>query len=189
MELYPVRYPKALLDAAPEDERTFHLMVGQLANDLNIMTKLLIYSMNPVSDELSTQASTAITMLMIKQLAGRLYEGWKTIKSQFSPLHKKYETGMSAEAKQCLDELKKYFGPNNLVNKIRNKSGFHSDPNLAKKTVCVFSAGRSFCRFSLRTPRALPLLQFGNSCCNGINSACAKLDVARGNHENCGRGY
>ena len=133
MELHPLRYPKALLDKAPEQERTLHLMAGHLANDLNIIAKLLIMSMNPVSGEpVLTHAQTAITMQMIRQLAGRLHEGWAVIQELYSPLDGSYAAALSDEAKLGRKKLKKYFGRANLVNSIRNKSAFHSDPDLLR---------------------------------------------------------
>jgi hypothetical protein len=123
------------LDAAPEDERILHLMFGQLANDLNILTKILMYATNEFEDrtELSARANNAISILLIKQLAGRLNEGWNLIKKQFNPLYKKYEAELSDDSKQKLQELKNYFDRTNVVNKIRNQSAFHSDPLLAKE--------------------------------------------------------
>lgn len=148
MELYPVQFSKALLDAVPEDERTFHLMAGQLANDLNILTKLLTFAMNPIGGhEVLNRANTSIAMLMIKQLAGRLNEGWVMIRDQFSPLHKKYENDLSDTAKQSRDRLNKYFGRTNLVNLLRKKAGFHLDPELAKKGYECFPEGEIFVDF------------------------------------------
>ena len=135
MELHPVQFTKALLDGVPEDERTLYLMAGQLANDLNILAKLLIYAMNPVGgDAVLNHANTAIAMFMIKQLAGRLYEGWIMMRDHFSPLYKeKYRNDLSDKAKEGRQHLRRYFGPKNLINQIRNQSAFHSDPELAKK--------------------------------------------------------
>jgi hypothetical protein len=111
MDIYPVQIPKVLLDAAPENERILHLMAGQLANELNILTKLTMIAFNPVAGhEILTHANRATGMLMLKLSAGKLNEGWQFISQQFAPLYKKYEATLSDTAKQRLDELKKYFG-------------------------------------------------------------------------------
>jgi len=134
MDIYPMQYSKALLNTAPESERTLYLMAGQLANDLNILSKLLMYSTNEVKGgtELFVRVNTAVAMLQVKQLAGRLNEGWILIQTQFNPLFKIYEASLSSEALEKLREIKKYFNSANLVYKIRNQAAFHSDPTLAK---------------------------------------------------------
>jgi hypothetical protein len=134
MELHPVTFSKALLDSIPEDERTFHVMAGQLANDLNILTKLMHMAMNPVAGhEVLTRANTTVAMLVIKLLAGRLNEGWELISRQFSPLYKRYESDLSDDAKQRLTKLKKYFGHKNLINTIRKQLAFHQDDKAVKR--------------------------------------------------------
>jgi hypothetical protein len=109
-------------------------MAGQLANDLNILTKLTTIAFNPVGGhEIFARANAATGMLMLKLLAGKINEGWLLIGQQFSPLYKKYEGELSDEAKVALDYLKKYFGKSNVVNIIRNKVGFHSDMQIIQK--------------------------------------------------------
>jgi hypothetical protein len=59
MDIYPIQIPKALLDTAPENERMLHLMSGQLANELNILTKLTMIAFNRVSGhEILNRANT-----------------------------------------------------------------------------------------------------------------------------------
>jgi len=48
IKVYPITDSKAQLDAVPEDERIFYLMAGQLTNDLNWLSNLLMFSINPV---------------------------------------------------------------------------------------------------------------------------------------------
>ena len=84
MDIYPIHFSKALLNKVPEDERTFHLMAGQLANDLNILSKLIIIFSNPVSGhEILRRANTTSAILLIKLLAGRLNEGWELMCRHF----------------------------------------------------------------------------------------------------------
>jgi hypothetical protein len=133
MELHPVTFSKALLDSIPKDERMFHVMAGQLANDLNILTKLMHMAMNPVAGhEVLTRANTTVAMLVIKLLAGRLNEGWELIKCQFPPLYNRYEGDLSDDAKQQYTNLKKYFSKKNLINAIRKQLAFHQDPKAVK---------------------------------------------------------
>jgi hypothetical protein len=53
-----------------------HLMSGQLANELNILTKLTMIAFNRVSGhEILNRANTATGMLMLKLTAGKSTKG------------------------------------------------------------------------------------------------------------------
>jgi hypothetical protein len=60
INIYPITYSKAQLDAVPEDERLFYLMAGQLANDLNWLSNILMFSINPVDARLCVSTSTGL---------------------------------------------------------------------------------------------------------------------------------
>lgn len=153
MDIYPLQIPKALLDAAPENERILYLMAGQLANDLNILSNLAIIVMNPVSGhEIFARARTATTMLFLKLLAGKVNEGWKLFGQKLSPLYPKYEADFDDAAKQRLDELKKYFGKSNVVHIVRNKAGFHSDTELISRGYASFPDTEVFVDYFSETP-------------------------------------
>jgi hypothetical protein len=147
MELSPVTFSKGLLDAASEDERMFHVMAGQLANDLNILTKLMAMAMamDPVGKHVVLiRANSTLVVLMIRLIAGRLNEGWELIRRSFLPLHKKYESDLTPEAMRCLEELKKYFRKENLINKMRKKIAFHADGNTVREGYRAFSHDDTF---------------------------------------------
>jgi hypothetical protein len=129
IEIYQIKFSKAHLDTAPEDERIFHLMAGQLANDLNLLTKQLVFAMNPVDGpDVCRRVNTALAMLLVRQLAGRLNEGWKIIESQFNPMYKRYKETLSETGKESHSKIKKYFNTkDNLIFLIRNKVAFHTD--------------------------------------------------------------
>jgi hypothetical protein len=136
IEIYQITFSKAQLDAVPEDERTFYLMAGQLANDLNFLTKFLMFAINPVDGPpVLARVNTSLAMFQVRLLAGRLHEGWKMMKGKpFRDLCRKYEQELTSDTKTNLADLKTYFVRNtNLVEKIRNKVGFHSDVQLFKE--------------------------------------------------------
>jgi hypothetical protein len=154
MDIYPIRFSKALLNKVPEDERTFHLMAGQLANDLNILSKLIIMLLNHASEqELLRRANTTSAILLIKLLAGRLNEGWELMCRQFFPskqsdgkrqsdhvsIYDRYVVDFDDYAKAQLDNIQRYFGKKNIVRTIRNRASFHADPTVLKKGYAEFT--------------------------------------------------
>jgi hypothetical protein len=147
IEIYEIPFSKAQLDTAPEDERIFYLMAGQLANDLNFLTKLLMFAINPVDGPpVRARVNTSLAMFQVRLLAGRLHEGWKMMKGKpFRDIHRKYETELTAETRNNLAALRTYFGRNtNLIERIRNKIGFHSDVKLFTEGYKAFPPDESF---------------------------------------------
>jgi hypothetical protein len=163
MDIYPIRFSKALLNKVPEDERTFHLIAGQLANDLNILSKLIIILLNPVSGhEILRRANTTSAILLIKLLAGRLNEGWELMCRQFLPsnqsdrkrrpdhvsIYRRYAADFDDNAKAQLGKIEKYFGKkNNIVRTIRNRASFHADPTVLTKGYAKFTDDEIFVDF------------------------------------------
>jgi len=141
-DIYPIRFSKAQLDSAPEKERLFYLMICQLANDLNCLSKLIIIAANPIKGhEIKNIASTMMCWFLVKLLAGKLNEGWELIKSDFFPLYKKYENEFSDEEKKKLKELKKYFGKKNIIYEMRNKFSFHADQKMIRHGYQILPEG------------------------------------------------
>jgi hypothetical protein len=87
-QLSALMLTKAQLDQIPADERLFYFLAGQLHNDINILTNLLIAASNELKivDKEPPKRSGAVAqvLLLLKLTAGRLYEGHKMIKETFS---------------------------------------------------------------------------------------------------------
>jgi hypothetical protein len=147
IEIYQIGYSKAQLDAVPEDERLFYLMAGQLANDLNWLSNLLMFSINPVEGPpVRVQINRSLSMFLMRLLAGQLHEGWRMTRGKpFRDIYRKYETELTTETEQNLRSLKVYFGRANcIVEQMRNKMGFHSDVELFKQGYKAFPNNEIF---------------------------------------------
>lgn len=124
---------KAQFDQIPADERLFYFMAGQLHNDINILTKLLSAAINEVKlvDKEPPKLSAAIAqvLLLLKLIAGRLYEGHKMIGETFSAkgFLKRYGAEMSSSTFESLVAMNKYFGSKSAIQRIRTKFAFHLD--------------------------------------------------------------
>src|SRR5262249_30323349 len=106
----------------------------------NALTKLLWFAFNEyrTTDGLKKSAALAQIMLIIKLLAGKLYEGRKLIAKMYSgkKLHQKYQTLLNDEGRAALQQINSYFGRNNIIKKIRQEVAFHFE---AKDIPATFS--------------------------------------------------
>jgi hypothetical protein len=129
-QVFRIPLTKAHLDQIPHDERVFYLMAGQLSNDVNILTKLVWFAFNQhmTTDGVVKEAALSQTLLLIKLLAGKLYEGHSLIAKSFSgkKLYQKYKDYLNADGLDGLQRINRYFGnPDNVVKKIRHWFAFH----------------------------------------------------------------
>ncbi|MFC5342898.1 hypothetical protein ACETK8_20130 (plasmid) [Brevundimonas staleyi] len=131
--IFPVRYTQAQLMAAPEDERLFHLMAGQCANDLNVLAKLHLMVANSAGDSRLDGAETSVFgSFVIRQMVGRLYEAWKLFKDRFHLIYLGYEGEWSPQSVQAWAEMKRYFGSGSLLMALRHKVSFHADADVMR---------------------------------------------------------
>ena len=133
MKLFPIRYTKADLAHVPEEEHLTFVMVCQLGNDITILKKLLQFASNfQVEVEVIHHGHVATANLLVRLLAGRLYEGWNTYQARLTRLWPQYEMDLPEDAKKAWTETKAYFSRENLIKRMRNKVGFHADPIVAR---------------------------------------------------------
>jgi hypothetical protein len=127
-EVYALRFTRAEFDKLPEQQRLVHLMLGQLANDINLLQKQLIFAMNGfgVGSEPEHQVSVAQAMLAERLLAGRLNEAYEFIRTP--ECHRATrEANLPDEWRAARKSLNTYFGADNLIRRLRNKLAFHFD--------------------------------------------------------------
>jgi hypothetical protein len=119
---------RARLSGVPEVERTFVFGIGHIANEVNVLQKLLYWTA-PSEDEdpQSKKAHSTQALTIAKVLSGKLAEGWQFLEKAFfaTKLSATYEPKLEAEGAAALSNLKRYFGRKNLVVDIRNKLAFH----------------------------------------------------------------
>ncbi|UUR07578.1 hypothetical protein [Sphingomonas glaciei] len=129
IELHELHYKKADLVHVPKRDRVFFLMATSLANDLQILYKAFALAVADDRDELIVkQANSAVGMLMLRTLAGRLWEGQRLLENGYKPIEEHYRLSLSEEANSALSRLRTYLGTRrNLINTVRDKIGFHAD--------------------------------------------------------------
>ena len=129
-EVYPLRFTRADFDRVPDQERLVHLMLGQLANDINLLQKQLIFAINGlgVGSEPEHHAAVAQAMLTERLFAGRLNEAYQFVQGgDCARTMLIYEDVLSEEWRDARTRLNAYFNADNLVRRLRNKLAFHMD--------------------------------------------------------------
>lgn len=128
--IHTITIPKEKFDEAPEEERLTYLMAGNLANDVLILQKLLIISSNTAIKlgDLHRPPVNGSTLLIIKLLAGRLYEGWNWLRGpSTNHIKKRFAQDKAGAAWTCYRSITGYFGRDNIIQTLRQKVGFHAD--------------------------------------------------------------
>jgi hypothetical protein len=128
---------KDRMRAMPADERALLILLGYAANQINLLSKLVIFSSNKTPDGVEQALSGAQTQMLARLTIGVLSEGWELISKRFlgTPIGRDYRPRLDATGAAALIQLQKTFGGSNIINKIRSNYAFHhpynSDVNAA----------------------------------------------------------
>jgi hypothetical protein len=120
--------PKDRLRAMPEEERALFFLLGYAANQINMFSKLVIFSTNKTpSGDAEQKISAAQSQMLARHVIGILDETWKLIGKRFlaTPIGKEFGPKLNPVGQTALAELKKHFGGSNLLSKLRNSFAFH----------------------------------------------------------------
>jgi hypothetical protein len=135
IELHELRFTKTDLARAPERDRLFYLMATGLANDLQTLLKLFAAAVGEEEDDpVLAHGGSTVGMLMLRLLAGRMWEGWKLVESGYKKIEDHYREQLNHDAREALVELRSFFAARrNLISTVRDKIGFHADPGIVKR--------------------------------------------------------
>jgi hypothetical protein len=125
--VFRIPVSKDRLRAMPKQERAVFFLLGYAANQINLLSKLVIFSTNKTPDGVEQILSGAQSQLLARLTIGTLHEAWELIRKAFleTSLGKEYPAKLDPAGKAALARLKKYFGSSNLIAKFRNKYSFH----------------------------------------------------------------
>ncbi|HBL23361.1 MAG TPA: hypothetical protein DDZ40_04515 [Deltaproteobacteria bacterium] len=128
MIIHKLVLSKTQFDLLPEKERILFVQIGHLANELTVLTKLLIFAHTDSNLEVVRRAYTMQASVIARICIGKLFEGWRLLENSLfaTSLSKKYEGKLPKVGAEILENLKKYFGKKNLIPEIRNKFSFHN---------------------------------------------------------------
>jgi hypothetical protein len=95
MLLHRLRSEAKDLVAMPETERVFVVVLGYIANEVNILQKLMLmaHDLDDDPEPAETQGRTAQTVCLLHVLLGKLCEAYRTIKTGYldAGLHRQIE--------------------------------------------------------------------------------------------------
>jgi len=132
IELHQIDLTKQQLDRIPEPERRLLVLIAHAANELNALAKLFHFAASSASESgLIGQAENAQALVLARVLTGKIFEFWQLLQTSFfgAQLSREYQPLLDIDAHTALDELKRYFGGQNLVSMVRNKFAFHYSPD------------------------------------------------------------
>jgi hypothetical protein len=127
-EIYRVPVLKAQLKAVPSDERNLLLLASHAINQLSVLRKLLIFSLNCQSDsEIENTLSAGQSQMILRFLFGAMAEAWEMVKR---PIHQKiigrdYLPHLDPGGVVAYEALTNHFGGSNLLHLLRNTLVFH----------------------------------------------------------------
>jgi hypothetical protein len=128
-----------------EQERGAFLLLGYTSNQVNVLWKIIIASLNrEPPDPVDARVSAAQSQILVRLMIGILWEAWRAVQKHFlkDKLGKEYEPLLDPEAKRALEGLKKFFGKKNEIELLRNRFSFHH-PNIAEMEAGFRNAANS----------------------------------------------
>jgi hypothetical protein len=142
---------RAAFDALPENERVFLVLAGQLANELNALTQLGLWSRigtDPVPwttdtpDQVARFARFSQAFYLLRLVILRLWKGWQTLRVAFfcSGVFRTYEPLLHSTASDALATLTKIFGGSTPLITVRNEFSGHSDPGAIRAVLSELAA-------------------------------------------------
>jgi hypothetical protein len=117
-------------DVIPERERNLFFLLAHAANELNILAKLLHFSLVDRNyEQIVLYAQNAQMVLLLRMLAAKIFETWALLKKGYfdTSLSREYRDLLDQETRDTLRTLKRYFGTGNVIERIRNRFAFHYD--------------------------------------------------------------
>ena len=125
--VHKLSFTKADLTGLSAVEQKLFVIAGHVSNDIGVLQKLLVWSMNssPVSNIAKDGTSTQ-NLIIVKLLAGKLNEAWRVMQRvYFGGPSQSYYTQLPEDAQAAQKTLRSYFGKTNAITEVRNNFAFH----------------------------------------------------------------
>jgi hypothetical protein len=135
-----IEFTKRDLDAAPQPQKSFHLALGQVCNEVAILQSLLVQSSNgwQFGSRPEREVAVGTTFLMARLVSGKLHEAHALLNNQQNGrlLTQLWDSCpprpgddlLRQQSESARAHVNKYFGqPDALLRKVRNKLASHID--------------------------------------------------------------
>jgi hypothetical protein len=130
IHIHQIALSRAQLATLPEAERNLFVLLGHSANEVSALAKLFHYCAgNRPTEPILEKAHNSQALLMGRLLTGKIYEFWIMLRAGYfgSALSRTYDQLLEADARNALGEMGRYFGADNLIERVRNGHAFHYD--------------------------------------------------------------
>jgi len=165
MNIQKIPISKEKLEAIPEAERVFFVLLGHFLNEISILNKLLLFANVRRGSDVEHKAHSAQALFIARLFIGKVIEGWKMLTRDFfgSILSKQYEPKLQPPGDVALTNLKRYFAKRNLLQDIRNNFSFHYSSDRVKE------------QWRLLNPSFSSELYLADDYANSLNWACEEI--------------
>jgi hypothetical protein len=127
----------------------FFFMMCQLHNDIAALLRIVLANWpDPESAEPIAANRATTCFLAIRTLAGRLEEGWKSIKDLFGRSLMNYP--LSQESLSSYQTLRTYFGSPNFIRRLRDNAANHHQREPMREAWRLFPDDHEFTDFTAR---------------------------------------
>jgi hypothetical protein len=127
LKIYEIRLDRAAIDAMPPDARRNLFLFGHIANEINTLSRLLIFSVHKHDDRIVAMFGDARAASVLRLLIGTTREGYLAVERSIlrSPFGKNYLPHLTPEGEGALKRVRANLGDISLLASIRNAYSFH----------------------------------------------------------------
>lgn len=132
MKIRKIEFTKEDLFKLPANERVFLVYAGHALNELNMLSRLIVFAMPIRRGEAERQFMVIQSLMLLRILAGKLHELWVLFGKVYykSKLSSTLKDQLGEAGTKALQELNEYFSKElTSVTEIRHLHAFHYDPN------------------------------------------------------------
>jgi hypothetical protein len=137
LKIYKLSIRKEGLSHIPEKEQILFLQIGVMLNEIQILYKVTYFCNKKGLTEIEAKGQITQSFFFHSILVGKLWECWEVLRKTFfsGTLSKEYAQILSSDGNVSINKLKKYFGRNQWMSKVRNKISFHHDQTEIQKQI------------------------------------------------------
>lgn len=127
LKIYEIKLDRTAIDQMPPDARRILFLLGHIANEINTLSRLLIFSVHHESDKIVRMYGEARAATILRLLCGMTFEGLLTVQRSIlgSPFGKAYIQHLTKDGQTALDRVRAHLGNTKLIADIRNAYSFH----------------------------------------------------------------
>jgi len=127
-----IKVEKVVLKGAERlsrEEMGFFVLVGQLADEVTLLQKLLGFCSRELTDFAEDTAHSALAVLFAKMLASKLWQGWELIDAVYHGQQVSKATWLrkNGALKFQIRKMRRDFTADGQLELIRNQFGYHYD--------------------------------------------------------------